>query len=202
MLQEVRNGDDQCPWLAANHGKTVELYYDHEVPGIAMPESFTFAPWKRTEIWHSDLRNGEHGYGGLCHVRLKGTQLTPRNTWEVVSRQCSGSLVMQQRELLRHVEHGRSALTAQGAARVASDMLGREVAEHELRDLDLRELLLHAHPSLLNANIGAEVVASNRSRKPLRDRGSRWRAETRVEATRRWPVVLAYGFGSNRARRE
>src|SRR5262249_9713406 len=144
--------NDQCPWLVANHGKTVELYYDHEVPGIAMPESFTFAPWKRADIWENDLRNGVPGYGGLCHVRLKGTELTPRNTWNVVSRQCTGALVMQQRELLRHVERGDSALTPQGAARVASDMLGTQVAEHELRDLDVRALLANAHPSLLDPN--------------------------------------------------
>ena len=66
---------------------------------------------------------------------------------------------MQQRELLRHVERGESALTVRGAARVASDMLGREVAEHELGDLDVTELLKHAHPSLLDPKIGSDAVA-------------------------------------------
>ena len=44
-------------------------------------------------------------------------------------------------------------------------MLGREVAEHELGDLDLRELLRHAHPSLLDTRIGSDAVAP-----PLSDR--------------------------------
>jgi hypothetical protein len=139
---------------------TVELSYDHEVPGIPMPEGgFTFAPWKRARVWDNDLRNGVYGYGSLCHVRLQGTQLRPGNVWDVVARQCSGALVMQQREVLRHVERGESALTLQGAARVATDMLGREVAEHELGDLDVRELLEHAHPSLLDPKIGSDAVA-------------------------------------------
>jgi hypothetical protein len=149
----------QCPWLTANHGKTVELFYDHEVPGIDVPTSFTFSTWKRVDIWENGLRNGVHGYGGLCHVRLKGTELTPRNTWKVVSCQCTGALVMQQRELLRHVERGDSALTQQGAVRVASEMLGRQVAEHEVPDLNLRAVLANAHPSLLDRNIGCDAVA-------------------------------------------
>ena len=151
--------NDQCPWLVANHGKTVKLYYDHEVLGIPMPTSFSFARWKRADVWENDLRNGVHGYGSLCHVRLKGTELTSRNTWNVVSCQCTGALVMQQRELLRYVEGGESALSAEGAVRVASDMLGRQVVEHELRNLDPRALIANAHPSLLDPKIGSEVVA-------------------------------------------
>jgi hypothetical protein len=164
--------NEQCPWLAANHDKTVELFYDHEVPGIAMPESFTFATWKRIDIWESGLRNGVHGYGGLCHVRLKGTDLTPRQTWNVVSCQCTGALVMQQRELLRHVEHGDSALTEQGAVRIASDMLGRQVSEDEVRDLDLRALLANAHPSLLDQNIGCDAVAPPLSEHEMNEWGA------------------------------
>jgi len=150
----------QCPWLLDNHGTTVELFYDHEVPGIPMPDGgFSFAPWKRTRVWESDLRDGLDGYGNLCHVRLPGTQLNPDTTWDVVARQCSGALVMQQREVLRHVVRGESALTSQGAARVAGDMLGREIAEHELAGLDVRELVEHAHPSLLDPMIGSDAVA-------------------------------------------
>lgn len=150
----------QCPWLVANHGRTAELFYDHEVPGIPMPEGgFSFAPWKRALVWETDLKHGGYGYGSLCHVRLQGTQLKPDDSWDVVARQCSGAVVMQQREVLRHVESGDSALTPHGAARIASDMLGREVAECELSDLDVRELLAHAHPSLLDAMIGSDAVA-------------------------------------------
>jgi hypothetical protein len=66
---------------------------------------------------------------------------------------------MQQRELLRHVARGSSALTPQGAARVASDMLGRRIAEDELGGLDVAELLANAHPSLLDRKIGSDAVA-------------------------------------------
>ncbi len=158
--------NDQCPWLAANHDRTVELVYDHEVPGIPMTEGpYTFASWKRACLWEEGLKDGVPGYGALCHVRLPGTQRKPGNVWDIVGRQCTGAFVMQQRELLRHVERRKSALSTEGAARVASDMLGREVAEHEVADLDLRELLQHAHPALLDPSIGSDAVAP-----PLTDR--------------------------------
>jgi hypothetical protein len=162
-----RTCNNQCPWLVANHDRTVELVYDHEVPGIPMPEGqYIFASWKRACIWEEDgLKDGVPGYGALCHVRLEGTQRRSGNVWDVVGRQCTGALVMQQREVLRHVERGESALSLEGAARVASDMLGREVAEHELGRLDLRELLRHAHPSLLDPSIGSDAVTP-----PLTDR--------------------------------
>ena len=161
-----RTCNNQCPWLVANHGQTVELAYDHEVPGIPMSEGpYEFAPWKRACLWEDGLKDGVPGYGALCHVRLDGTQRKPGNIWDIVGRQCTGALVMQQREVLRHVERGESALSLQGAARVASDMLGREVSEDELGTLDLRELLRHAHPSLLDPGIGTDAVAP-----PLTDR--------------------------------
>jgi hypothetical protein len=63
------------PWLVSNHDRTAKLWYDHEVPGIPMPEgSFTFDSWKRAEVWAGDLRDGLPGYGSLCHIRLQGTQ--------------------------------------------------------------------------------------------------------------------------------
>jgi len=99
------------------------------------------------------------GYGALCHVRLEGTQRHSGNVWDIVGRQCTGALVVQQREVLRQVERGESALSIQGAARVASDMLGHEVAEHQLANLDLRELLRHAHPALLDPSIGSDAAA-------------------------------------------
>jgi hypothetical protein len=161
-----RTCNSQCPWLVANHDRTVELAYDHEVPGIPMSEGpYIFAPWKRACLWEDGLKDAVPGYGALCHVRLEGTQRRPGNVWDIVGRQCTGALVMQQREVLRHVERSESALSLQGAARVASDMLGREVAEHELGSLDLRELLRHAHPSLLDPRIGSDAVAP-----PLTDR--------------------------------
>ena len=103
-----------------------------QVPGIPMTEGpYIFAPWKRACLWEDGLKDGVPGYGALCYVRLEGTQRKPGNVWDIVGRQCTGALVVQQREVLRHVERGESALSVQGAARVASDMLGREVAEHE-----------------------------------------------------------------------
>jgi hypothetical protein len=167
---QSRPCNGQCPWLVATHGKTVDLYYDHEVPGIPMPENgFTFARWKRACVWHNDLRDGVYGYGSLCHVRLQGTRLRPGNVWDVVARQCSGALVMQQREVLRQVERGESALTLRGAACVAGDMLGRTVAEHELGELDIRELLEHAHPSLLDPKIGSDAVAPPLSEREIHE---------------------------------
>jgi hypothetical protein len=164
MLQpRPRPCNHQCPWLADNHGKTVKLRYDHEVPGIPMPEQFTFAPWKRTEVWADDLRDGVPGYGSLCHVRLPGTHRRPDDAWDIVGCQCTGALVMQQRELLRQVEGGTSALSPRGAARVAADMLGREVTEEELGKLELQELLAHAHPALLDPRIGSDAVAATLS---------------------------------------
>lgn len=161
MLEPIASTcNDQCPWRTANHGRTVELYYDHEVPGIPMPEQFAFSEWKRADIWENDLRHGVHGFGGLCHVRLAGTECSERGAWNVVSRQCTGALVMQQRELIRHVQHGRSALTPEGAARVASDMLGLEVQARDLDRLDLGVLLSHAHPALLDDAIGCNAVAA------------------------------------------
>jgi hypothetical protein len=42
-------------------------------------------------------------------------------------------------------------------------MLGREVSGQELGKLDLRELLAHAHPSLLDPRIGSDAVAASLS---------------------------------------
>jgi hypothetical protein len=160
--------NDQCPWLLANHGKSVKLYYDHEVPGIGMPDGeFTFAPWKRARIWDEYLKDGVHGYGSLCHVRLRGTQNQSWDAWDIVGCQCTGVIVMQQREVVRHVERGESALSPQGAARIASEMLGREIAEDALGALDLRELLAHAHPSLLDPNIESDAVAAPLSKREM-----------------------------------
>lgn len=164
--------NNQCPWLVANHGKSVKLYYDHKVPGIGMPDGkFTFAPWKRAAIWDEHLKHGVHGYGSLCHVRLPGTQQPSGEAWDIVACQCTGALVMQQREVVRHVTGGGSALSAKGAARIASEMLGREIAEHALAGVDVQELLAHAHPSLLDPNIGSDAVAAPLSQREL----SEWR---------------------------
>ena len=161
----------QCPWLADNHGKLVTLFYDHEVPGIEMPDEFEFALRKRVEVWATDLKDGVHGYGSLCHVRLPGTGLRDAEAWNIVGRQCTGALVMQQRELVRHVKHGESALSPQGAARVASDMLGREIAADDVRALSVRDLLAHANPSLLDPKIGCDAVAPPLSEQKMQEWG-------------------------------
>lgn len=174
--------NNQCPWLVANHGKSVKLYYDHEVSGIAMPDGeFTFALVKRARIWDDYLKDGVHGYGTLCHVRLPGTQQRWGDVWDIVACQCTGALVMQQREVVRHVARCKSALNAQGAARSASEMLGREIAENALGALDLRELLAHAHPSLLDPKIGSDAVAATLSKREMREWG-RLRGRNRVIA--------------------
>jgi hypothetical protein len=157
----------------ANHGKSICLDYDHEVPNIEMPEEFSFAPWKRARIWEEYLKDGVHGYGSLCHVRLPGTQHHADDTWDVVGCQCTGALVMQQRELLRFVERRKSALSAPGAARVAGDMLGREISQTEVGKLDVREVLAHAHPSMLDPRIGSKAVAPPLSQREIRDWASR-----------------------------
>jgi len=162
--------NNQCPWLVANHGKSVKLYYDHKVPGIAMPEGeFTFAPWKRAGIWDDHLKDGVHGYGSLCHVRLPGTQQPAGGRWDIVACQCTGALVMQQREVVRYASRGESALSAQGVARIASEMLGREIGEQSLSALKVRELLAHAHPSLLDPKIGSDAVARPLSKREMRE---------------------------------
>ena len=162
--------NNQCPWLVANHGKSVKLYYDHKVPGIAMPEGeFSFAPWKRAGIWDDHLKDGVHGYGSLCHVRLPGTQQPAGDRWDIVACQCTGALVMQQREVVRYASRGESALSAQGVARIASEMLGREIGEQSLSALNVRELLAHAHPSLLDPKIGSDAVARPLSKREMRE---------------------------------
>jgi hypothetical protein len=164
--------NDQCPWLMDNHGKSVRLYYDHEVPDIGMPDNeFTFAAWKRARIWDDYLKDGVHGYGSLCHVRLPGTQCQSGDVWDIVARQCTGVVVMQQREVVRHVERRQSALSPQGAARIASEMLGREVSEDGLVALDVQELLAHAHPSLLDPTIGSDAVAAPLSEREMSEWG-------------------------------
>jgi hypothetical protein len=172
--------NNQCPWLVDNHGKTVKLRYDHEVPGITAPEEFTFAPWKRERVWADDLRDGIPGYGSLCHVRLPGTHQRSDGAWEIVGCQCTGALVMQQRELLRQVARGESTLSFRGAVSVAGEMLGREVTEEELGELDLRELLAHAHPSLLSPRIGSDAVAA-----PLS-----------VQERQEWSLTLRSGYST------
>jgi hypothetical protein len=162
----------QCPWLVANEGRSTQLAYDHQVPGIPMPEGeYDFAPWRRGRVWEDDLTDGLLDYGSLCHVRMRGTARRLDGGWDVVSHQCTGALVMQQREVLRYVEGRRSALTLWGAARVAGDMLGRRVIEGELQDLDVGDLLEHAHPSLLDPAIGSDAVAPPLTERELYDWG-------------------------------
>jgi hypothetical protein len=66
---------------------------------------------------------------------------------------------MQQRELLRYVEGQPSALSHQGAVRVAGDMMGRAIDQVEIEALAVSDLLPHAHPRLLDCSIGAVAVA-------------------------------------------
>ena len=73
---------------------------------------------------------------------------------------CTSTLVLQQRELIRRVE-GRPSehgLTDLGAARVASYMLGRLVEPEEVDGLDVAELLREAHPALLHPDIAIEIL--------------------------------------------
>lgn len=151
----------QCPWLAANHGTPRSLYNDHEVAGVDMPgEPFDFAPWKRVELWNAELKEGAVGYSSLCHIRLKGTEKRADDSWQIVGRQCTGALVMQQRELLRFLVDGKSALSPAGAANIASAMLDRPVAVEELDELSRDELRGALHPALTDPEIGCIDVAA------------------------------------------
>jgi hypothetical protein len=76
---------------------------------------------------------------------------------------------MQQREVVRYASRGESALSAQGVARIASEMLGREIGEQSLSALNVRELLAHAHPSLLDPKIGSDAVARPLSKREMRE---------------------------------
>lgn len=169
--------NNQCPWLEANHGLVVELEYDHEVPGIPMsPGPYSFDPSKRVQIWENNLQDGICGYGNVCHVRLKGTHEREDGSWQV-ARQCVGALVMQQRELIRHLEHRSSALSRAGAARVASELLGRPVTEEQLDAVGVDEVKARAHLALVDDRIGCSEVAS-----PLSDREVRaWQPDRNEE---------------------
>ena len=72
---------------------------------------------------------------------------------------------MQQREVLRHVERGESALSLQGAARVASDMLAARWRSRSSATWIFGNCCGHAPPSLLDTQIGSNAIAP-----PLTDR--------------------------------
>lgn len=151
----------QCPWLNANQGDSRKLYDDHEIAGVELPdEPFEFAAWKRATLWDAELKEGTVGYAALCHVRLPGTELRADDTWNIVGRQCVGALVMQQRELMRHLVDGRSLLTLIGLARVASGALNRSMPPEELALIDRAELRAALHPALLDSAIGCHAVAA------------------------------------------
>jgi hypothetical protein len=82
-------------------------------------------------------------------VRLQGTERTERETWNVVSRQCTGAWCAAARTLAPRAAR-QQALTPAGAARVASDLLGLVVTEEEVAALDLTTLVAVAHPALLD----------------------------------------------------
>ena len=73
--------------------------------GHPVGKRFTFAPWKRARVWDTDLKDGAYLRQPVS-CRLPGTQLNRGNVRDVVARQRTGTVVMQQRELLRHVVRG------------------------------------------------------------------------------------------------
>lgn len=165
-----------CPWRVANHDKTVPYVYDHEVLGIPYDPTCKYTREKYEASWDA-LKHGQHGQRAsaghvklvagqpsCCHIARRGTRELPlggmygRPLAQLVANQCTGGLVVQQREVVRHVESGSSALTRAGAARVASDMLGRDVSGRELPRLDVGELLAHAHPALRDQQIGSPLL--------------------------------------------
>jgi hypothetical protein len=154
-----------CPWRFENHGKLAKYAWDHEAEDVPTRPVVHYTR-DRFWRWWQHLRTGKYGGGigmDLCHVALKGTMFSGARR-RLVTRQCTGGLVIQQRELLRHVTRGESTLTLAGAALVAGAMLGREIAEHDVQGLDVDELLEHAHGSLLDPEIGSMV------HEPLTDR--------------------------------
>src|SRR4051794_4500272 len=98
-----------CPWMVANHGKTMPYAYDHEVAGIPFDPECTYTPEKYRVAW-SALRHGKPGtrptrgrtatgQPTLCHIARRGTEYPT-----LVACQCTGALVLQQREAIRHRE--------------------------------------------------------------------------------------------------
>jgi hypothetical protein len=149
----------QCPWLRDNQGASRPLYNDHEAASIEVAsEPFDFGTWRRSELWDAELRDATAGYASLCHVRLKGTERRSDDSWHIVGRQCTGALVMQQRELLRFLIGGASALSPAGAAGVASAALDRPVTVEDLPGIPRRELHRALHPRILDPAIGCDAV--------------------------------------------
>jgi hypothetical protein len=170
-----RQCNKSCPWRVANWGTSPDFVYDHDVAGTPTGNTCRYTDENYAGYWDS-LRTGSYDWANLCHVARRGTQrhhpwVSPgpsvtlddgrrvRVNQTHVACQCTGSIVLLQRELLRHVECGASALTPAGAARIASDMLGRTVNEGDLAGLGVRELLERAHPLLLDPAIGAPQLA-------------------------------------------
>ena len=190
---KARPCNRSCPYRVANHGKSRPFTYDHEVEGIPYDPICHYTLEKYEAQWDA-LKHGQHGQRpsaghvqlvagqpSCCHVARRGSGEMPLSgafgqpvAARLVANQCTGALVLQQRELLRHVENGSSGLTRRGAARVATDMLGREVSKRALSRLDVGELLEHAHPALLDQAIGNPLLAPL-SERELSEWGSRLR---------------------------
>lgn len=167
----------RCPYLVANFDKIGEPPLENEG---------TYLPSTRASLWHHGTRQdggslgssdlmpspdrGDDGLrGGIamrCHIRRQDTPARPESILFprpacITACMCTSGLVLQQRELLRYISHGPTpaGLTAQGAARVAGFMLGRDVTVDDLSDVDVKELLERAHPALLDPAIGHEELA-------------------------------------------
>jgi hypothetical protein len=170
-----RQCNKSCPWRVASFGTAPAFEYDHEVIGRPSDSTCRYSDETYAGYWEM-LRTGSYDWANLCHVARRGTRAhdpswSPGGTVPLadgrrvqvdqthVVCQCTGSYVLQQREVLRHVETGTSAMTPAGAARIAGEMLGRPVTEDELSSLDVRELLRGAHPALLNPDIGSPHLA-------------------------------------------
>lgn len=178
-----------CGWRTFNFGQTVVCEDDHEIEGewaggnnVCEGDAATY-----TKMWdrgRNDSGAGlKDGYPQLCHIQRRGSgEPTPDEQRagvdrRVVACQCASSVVLQQREAIRQVENGTSALSLTGAAAVAADMLGRRVFRWDLTRLDVGDLLAHAHPALFDDTIGSPLI-------PALSAGeiARWRAHLREAA--------------------
>lgn len=150
-----------CPWWRANWGRT----------GTGQDDYYTVR--RRRTMWSggdeglplgTEQRNG---FAMLCHLADEGAR-------EDV-RQCAASIVLKEREVLRYHRSGdldKSAMSARGLRKAASEMLGRHVDLPTLREVPLDVLLKRATPLIADDGLGHDGCA------PLSgDEALRWRRE-------------------------
>jgi hypothetical protein len=154
----------RCPLLVSNHDRVGEPPLENEG---------TYTRSTRADLWNHGARTdggslgsdalvpGHHRDQGLktgntmlCHIRRQESSTPSLGLSErasIVACECTSGAVLQQRELLRYLESRPSRFDAQSAAICAVETVGRA-------DVTVDEVLEHANPALLDANIWIEDV--------------------------------------------